>query len=135
MTDGRAYVIVRAYAQAAADKAGTTVEFFWKEMNYQSVVGPFRALSRQGGLCQNCGRRFTNELDNIQIGYCDPPRHAKDWEFLHARNVWIACNACIIAKGDKDWGSWLDEQWVQEEQEAVRQATEGAPPKAACTSE
>jgi hypothetical protein len=128
MENDRTYAIVRGYAQAAADKAGATVEFFWKEMNYQSFVGPFRALSVQGRLCQNCGRPFANELD-IQIGYCDPPRHAKDWEFLHARNGWIACNACITAKGDTDWGSWLDQQWAQEEQEAARQAIEGDPPK------
>jgi len=51
----------------------------------------------------------TNELD-IQIDHILPSRHPRDWERLHARNLWMACVSCNNSKGAKPFDVWLDEQ-------------------------
>src|SRR5215467_11391956 len=105
-----AIAIIKARVQMAAQNAGTTLEFFWRDMNYRSLVTPFRELMRPDEICLNCGRPFENALA-IEIGYRYPPRHEKDFARLHTRNVFLACSACIIAKANKEYDDWLREQW------------------------
>ena len=62
----RPYSIIRQRAAAVARNAGVSLELFWTEMNYASLVGPFRVAMSKEGRCVSCGHRFLNE-DDIQI--------------------------------------------------------------------
>lgn len=86
-----------------------TTEFFWTQMNYNSLVEVLRALMSKKGICQGCGHAFVNERD-IQIDHRDPPRHQHDWGRLHARNLCFLCASCNNTKGAKPSLTWLDEQ-------------------------
>jgi len=101
--------IIEQRARAAASKAGESLEFFWTQMNYQSLVPMLRAMLTPEGLCCGCGHEFLNERD-IQIEHCEPPRHAKDWARLHTRNLRLFCASCNGAKTKKPFAEWLDEQ-------------------------
>src|SRR5438876_10078649 len=57
----RPLAIIKQRAASAAGKAGTTVEFFWKQMNYSALVEMFR--SALNGPCRSCGHKTLNERD------------------------------------------------------------------------
>jgi hypothetical protein len=78
-------------------------------MNYRSLVPVLRAMMTPEGLCQVCGHEFVNERD-IQIEHLEPPRHAQDWERLHACNLRLCCGSCNRTKGDKPFAEWLNER-------------------------
>ena len=105
----RPRAIIEQRARAAATKYGKSFEFFWIEMNYQSLVPVLRALMTPEGLCQGCGHKFVNERD-IQIEHIEPPRHDHDWARLHAGNLRLFCGSCNRKKGNKAFDQWLDEQ-------------------------
>jgi hypothetical protein len=105
----RPRAIIEQRAAAAASKTGTSREFFWMHMNYRSLVPELRGLMTSEGLCKGCGHDFLNERD-IQIEHIEPPRFAKDWARLHARNLRLCCGSCNRTKGQKPFSQWLDEQ-------------------------
>lgn len=107
-TFDRALWIIGERARVAAKKAGTTMEFFWTQMNYQSLVAPLNARMQPVGKC-HCGHVFVNERD-IRIDYVVPPRHDQDWERLHSRNLFFLCGSCHRAKGSTPYDVWLHEQ-------------------------
>jgi len=105
----RPLAIIRQRAATAARKAEMNTEFFWVQMNYQALVPVMRGLMTAEGRCSGCGHPFVNERD-IQIEHIEPPRHARDWARLHARNLRLFCGACNLTKSDKPFAEWLDEQ-------------------------
>jgi len=105
----RPRAIIEKRARTAAQKAGTSLEFFMVEMNYRSLVPILRALMTPEGLCQSCGHDFVNERD-IQIEHCEPPQHPQDWARLHTRNVRLFCASCNNSKGKKPYSKWLDDE-------------------------
>jgi hypothetical protein len=105
----RARTIMEQRAAKAAQRAGTSREFFWTQMNYRALVPVLRALMTAEGLCQACGHPFRNERDT-QIEHCEPPRSATDWARLHARNVRLVCGSCNRTKAKKPFADWLDDQ-------------------------
>lgn len=78
-------------------------------MNYRALIPELRGLMTPEGLCKGCGHEFVNERD-IQIEHIEPPRFAKDWARLHARNLRLCCGSCNRTKGQKPFSQWLDEQ-------------------------
>jgi hypothetical protein len=105
----RPRAIIEQRAAAAATKAGSSREFFWTQMNYRALVPELRGLMTSEGLCKGCGHEFQNERD-IQIEHIEPPRSAKDWARLHARNLRLCCGSCNRTKGNKRFSDWLDDQ-------------------------
>jgi HNH endonuclease. len=118
----RPHAIIEQRARTAATRAGASLEFFWIEMNYQSLVPILRALMTPEGRCQGCGHEFVNERD-IQIEHCEPPQHSQDWARLHTRNLRLFCGSCNNTKGKKPFSQWLDEQ------EECRLSNKQQPPK------
>ena len=108
----RPLAIIENRARVAASKAGKSLEFFWVQMNYRSLVEPLRALfPGSPSVCQACGHQFVNERD-IQIDHILPPRNSQDWARLHARNLRLSCGSCNRTKQDKPFDTWLDEQEI-----------------------
>jgi hypothetical protein len=105
----RPRAIIEQRAATAATKAGTSREFFWIEMNYQSLVPVLRALMTEEALCNGCGHKFLHERD-IQIEHLEAPRSRQDWARLHTRNVRLFCASCNNGKKRKPFAHWLDEQ-------------------------
>src|SRR5262245_2987945 len=103
----RPLAIIRQRTTVAARKANMPFEFFWKQMNYEALVEPFRvALITK---CRSCGHMPKSEAD-VQIEHIEPPRDAQDWARLHARNIHFLCGSCNRTKSDKSYAQWLDEQ-------------------------
>jgi hypothetical protein len=107
--EDRALWIIRERAKDHAVKYGVTFDFMWINMNWRSLVAPFRAACSDEGLCNSCGHRFDNERD-IQIEHRSPPRHRRDTARLHARNVGFYCGSCNRGKSDVSYDEWLDKQ-------------------------
>jgi hypothetical protein len=105
----RPRAIIESRAKTAARRAGVPFEFFWINLNYQSMVPKFAAMMTPEALCISCGEEFLNERD-IQIEHREPPRFQKDWANLHARNTDLICGSCNSGKGKKPYQQWLDDE-------------------------
>jgi hypothetical protein len=105
----RPLALIRQRAATAAHKAGSTVEFFMTQMNYQSLVPMMRAFLSNDATCVCCGHSFVGESD-VQIEHVQPPRHDQDWARLHTRNIRLACRSCNNGKGKMPYLQWLDDE-------------------------
>lgn len=103
----RPFSIIRQRAAKDAHKAQVAFQFFWTQMNYASLVAPFRAALTN--TCQSCGHQPLNERD-VHIEHIAPPRNHQDWARLHSRNIRFLCGSCNRTKSKKSHEEWLDEQ-------------------------
>lgn len=107
--EDRPLSIIHKRAEVRASKLGVSVDFIWRNMNYQSLVAKYRGALLPDALCSNCGHPYESERD-IQIEHREPPRFQGDWAREHARNLEFYCGNCNPTKHDKPYSPWLDEQ-------------------------
>jgi 5-methylcytosine-specific restriction endonuclease McrA len=112
--EDRAKAIVLQRAAVRAEKAGVPTSFFMEELNWKSLIGMVDAYldKPERVLCPNCGDHYIGERD-FQIDHREPPRHVRDWERLHARNCGPLCTSCNVAKSDRTYVDWLEDQEVR----------------------
>lgn len=112
---------------------GSTISFHFVliELNHRALVPIMRALLSPDGRCLNCGRH-RHETRQLHIEHRIPPLHTCDWPAQHARNLWIACAGCNLAKGrrdnDRDWLEREHRKWMIDREWADHAGEKGWPP-------
>lgn len=82
-----------------------TLAFVIGGLNYKSLILMVRAAKAwpDESFCPNCGSLCKPEFDHRE-----PPRHARDWARLHARNIGPLDHECNSGKNAVPYAEWLD---------------------------
>jgi len=104
---------VTALVTAANRLPGPKVDsrFFLEDLNYRCLIPMVRAFIAwpEECFCPNCGSTY-NIARDLTFDHRLPPRNARDWERLHARNVGPLDRECNSSKNDTDYDAWLEKE-------------------------
>lgn len=105
IVEGRAKKIVTKANKAGEPKIG--LDFVMGALNYTSLIPMVRATIAWPDecVCPNCGSSFDKP---IELDHRAPPRDARDWARLHARNIGPLDHECNTSKSDMSYEAWLE---------------------------
>lgn len=107
IVENRARQIVRDANKMPGEKI--TLAFVMHGLNYESLIPLVRAhlAWREECTCPNCASQYDKP---VELDHRAPPRHARDWARLHARNIGPLDRECNTSKGNMPYEEWLDRE-------------------------